>query len=122
MRYLNQIDNIHAAATIAKNRMRSNFWNTESIKADPVKFATQKAVYGELMIFGIDGIDVEKLFDTTYSIITAEEKIINPIGRMIDRAAYEKMTYEQKQRYVLKLSGFLHSVKCAYYRFCAAPQ
>ena len=113
MRYTDN-SNIHSAALDAKNRMRSGFWNTESIRSDPVKFATQKSVYGELLTFASFGIDVERLFNVAYSIITDTERILNPLGRMIEREIYENMTYEQKQRYVLKLSRLLYSIKQSY--------
>ena len=93
-------------AQSAKNRMKNGYWQgTKSYSISPVKeegtlsYAIEEEMYAKVR---------EMLFE--------DECVIDPIGRLMDRRVYAKMSPTARTRYVLELSKIYVRLKERFYR------
>ena len=97
----------------AKLRIKSGFW--ADCKADMDKhlqkareqgFNESKAgrYFAEQVSVKISGAKEDEFYLKVKKMLTEEGEVRDAIGRLTDRAYYDTLTYEEKQRYNLTLS------------------
>ena len=59
---------------------------------------------GTAVICTVKGGDDDAFYEKVKAILLAEGEVSDAIGRLTDRAYYDTLTYEEKQRYTLTLS------------------
>lgn len=105
-----------AMAKDAKRRMKSGYWSefdrmveakkreAEKEGANPSRIAD---FYIRKTIREVSGkkCDDEDFYVKVCEILLEEGEISDAIGRLIDHDVYDKLSYEQKQRYTLDLSN-----------------
>ena len=100
----------------AKNRLKSGFWQKhyEEVEKE-VEKAKEKGIPEEKVreymkakvlceIRGYDLTDEELFYQKVKKILIEEGEVSNAIGRLTDKDEFEKLSYDEKQRYTLKLS------------------
>ena len=91
-------------AQTAKNRMKNGYWQGAS---DSVPVAEEDRIgYAE----------EEELYAKVRAMLRADECVLDPIGKLMDMSAYEKMSATARMRYVLELSKIYVRLKERYYR------
>ena len=91
-------------AQSAKNRLKHGYWHGAANGA-PV------AEEGRI------GYAVEEeMYAKVRSMLSADECVIDPIGRLMDPSAYREMSPTARMRYVLELSKTYARLKERYYR------
>lgn len=93
-------------AQSAKNRMKNGYWQGggESLPR-PVR---EEGTIGYA--------EEEELYAKVREMLNADECVIDPIGRLIDKEAYAAMSSTARMRYVLELSKIYGKLKERYYR------
>ena len=91
-------------ARSAKNRLKNGYWQgaigtTPVERSDRIGYAAEEEIYAKVR-----------------AMLLADECVIDPIGRLMDAAAYERMSPTAKMRYVLELSKIYVRLKERYYR------
>jgi hypothetical protein len=114
-------------ALLAKQRMKMGYWQQimcerETMLEKAGENERSKKLISEVkreeirrdaeIILHIDtaGRD-EKMYEKVKCILSADELVTNPIGRLIEREIYESMDEEARQRYILKLSSKFRELK-----------
>ena len=91
-------------AKSAKNRLKNGYWHGA---ADRVPVAEEGRI----------GYAVEEdMYAKVRAMLSADECVLDPIGRLMDRTAYREMSPTAKMRYVLELSKIYVRLKERYYR------
>ena len=93
-------------AQSAKNRLKKGYWQgataAESIparKEDGIGYAAEEEMYAKVR-----------------EMLSSDECVIDPIGRLIDRDQFARMDFVERNRYVLELSKIYIRLKDRYYR------
>ena len=93
-------------AQSAKNRMKKGYWQgssaAESIparKEDALGYAEEEEMYAK----------VRKM-------LSSDECVIDPIGRLIDKQIFSTMDFAEKNRYVFDLAKIYARLKERYFR------
>ena len=91
-------------AQSAKNRMKSGYWHgaegaVPNVEEGKIGYAVEEEMYAKVR-----------------AMLGADECVIDPIGRLMDTAAYEKMSATARLRYVFELSKIYVRLKERYYR------
>ena len=93
-------------ARSAKNRLKKGYW-------EGVQNADGYSVGSE---GGIGYAAEEELYAKVRETLSSDECVMNPIGRLIDWARFEKMDQGERSAYVLELSKIYVRLKERYYR------
>lgn len=99
----------------AKNRLKNGFWqnyqhdlNEELKKAEMQGISTSKVkeYYYQKVSGDIKNVktDVEEFYLKVKRLLDTEGEVSNAIGRLTDKEVFDKLSYEEKQRYTLELS------------------
>lgn len=100
-------------ARAAKQRLKSNFWDdcknsiNENANEAKLRGANEAKVRTGMAIRvkeEIKGSVQDEFYLKVKSILESEGEVSDAIGRLTDQAVYQKLTYEEKQRYNLDLS------------------
>jgi len=91
-------------ARSAKNRMKNGYWHGAAGQ-EPVAEEGRIGYAAE-----------EEMYAKVRAMLSADECVFDPIGRLMDEDAYEKMSPTEKMRYVLELSKIYVRLKERYYR------
>ena len=108
------MNDIKEMARAAKQRLKNNFWDEckENISKSAllaremglnegrVKSSLRGKVQNE-----IKGEKQDEFYLKVKQLLDSEGEVSDAIGRLTDREYYETLSYEDKQRYTLKLSG-----------------
>ncbi len=98
----------------AKCRIKENFWESYRMERDEkLKIAeekgwgkqeTQQYLAQEIQrkISGEECVD--PFYEQVKALLLAEGEVSDAIGRLTDRAVYDRLSYTEKQRYTLELS------------------
>ena len=108
------MDDLKLMARAAKQRLKNNFWeecrknidegatlarvkglNETKVKSS-LKGRVKKEIHGEKQ----DGFYLK-----VKELLESEGEVSDAIGRLTDREYYETLSYEEKQRYTLRLSA-----------------
>lgn len=108
------MDDLKGMARGAKQRLKTNFW--QQCKEDVDKTAMQaeekgmNAVKVKSQLYGkvkssIKGEEKDEFYARVKELLDTYGEVSDAIGRLTDREYYDTLTYEEKQRYTLELSG-----------------
>lgn len=90
----------------------------EKAKAEGISESKVKEYYADIAEKEIKGkdLDFEAFYQNVKRLLDAEGEVGNALGRLTDKAYYESLTYEQRQKYNLNLSEkYIRSLE-RYYR------
>lgn len=108
------MEDIILMARAAKKRLKSNFWadckrnldeNTSDAKQKGVSELKVKSTLKGKVKSEIKGEQPDEFYLKVKKILDEEGEISDAIGRLTDKEVYEKLSYEEKQRYTLELSA-----------------
>lgn len=123
----NVAKSVKEAAREARNRLGSGYWQKlyrerevimEKAKAEGISESKVKEYYADIAEKEIKGkdLDFEAFYQNVKRLLDAEGEVGNALGRLTDKAYYESLTYEQRQKYNLNLSEkYIRSLE-RYYR------
>ena len=110
----NQPKSFKSIAKEAKNRLKSGFWeNCKDEWADERERARRAGVsesraghyFAGKVTCTIKGGDDDAFYEKVKAILVKEGEVSDAIGRLTDRAVFDKLSYEEKQRYNMELSA-----------------
>lgn len=108
------MEDVKQLAKAAKKRMKSNFWtdckrnideNTTEAKIRGLNETKIKSTLKEKVRSEIKGEKPDDFYLKVKKMLDAEGEVSDAIGRLTEREVYDKLTYEEKQRYTLQLSA-----------------
>ncbi len=115
------MDDIKNMARAAKQRLKSNFWNdckknlNENANEAKLRGANEAKVrtgMASRVKDEIKGGVKDEFYIKVKNMLDSEGEVSDAIGRLTDRSVYDKLTYEEKQRYNLDLSTkYLEALK-----------
>ena len=101
-------------ARAAKKRMKSNFWADCKKNADEHTVAALNNGVSEMRIKNsiaervqseVRGRREDEFYLKVKALLDSEGEVSDAIGRLTDREYYDKLSYEDQQRYTLTLSS-----------------
>ncbi len=104
---------IKSVAKDAKRRLKNGFWEgcEEELKSElararraGVSESRAARYFTDKVALRLAGGEDEAFYARVRVMLLAEGEVSDAIGRLIDRAYYETLSYEEKQRYTLRLS------------------
>ncbi len=105
---------LKALAKEAKRRMKKGFWQEcEEKLASERTHAKEQGIneskleryFQEKVASSIKGETPDEFYEKVKNLLLTEGEVSDAIGRLTDRAYYETLSYAEKQRYNLELSG-----------------
>jgi hypothetical protein len=108
------MDDIKSAARQAKSRLKNNFW--QQCQSDVEGFMLQAKQKGlnqnvvKSQLYGkvkssIEGSEQDEFYLKVKDLLDKYGEVSDIIGRLTDWDYYNKLNYEEKQRYTLQLSS-----------------
>ena len=97
----------------AKSRIKSGFWSAckedmdkrlETARATGVNESKAGRYFAEKVSAQIAGEKQDEFYLKVKEMLLNEGEVSNAIGRLTDKAYYDTLSYEEKQRYTLSLS------------------
>ena len=97
----------------AKSRIKSGFWTAckedmderlENARAAGVNESKAGRYFAEKVSAKIAGEKEDEFYLKVKQMLESEGEVSNAIGRLTDKAYYDTLSYEEKQRYTLSLS------------------
>ena len=97
----------------AKSRIKSGFWSEckedmskslEQARKNGVNESKAGRYFAERVSAQIAGEKEDEFYLKVKKILLEEGEVSNAIGRLTDKAYYDGLTYDEKQRYTLALS------------------
>lgn len=107
------MEDIKLMARAAKNRLKTNYWadckknldeNTTEAKNKGLSEIKIKSSLKDRVKSEIKGEKQDEFYLKVKKLLETEGEVSDAIGRLTDREIYEKLSYEEKQRYNLELS------------------
>lgn len=108
------MEDIKLMARAAKQRLKNNFWTdckksfnenaTEAKERGISEIKVKSSLKGKVKST-IRGEHDDEFYLRVKALLDAEGEVSDAIGRLTDREYYEKLSYEEKQRYTLDLSN-----------------
>lgn len=101
-------------ARAAKKRMKSSFWADCKKNADAHALEALQSGVSEMRIKNsiaervqseVRGRREDEFYLKVKALLDSEGEVSDAIGRLTDREIYDKLSYEEKQRYTLELSA-----------------
>ncbi len=108
------MDSIKLKARQAKQRLKSNFWEDCKRQISDGQIAAKTQGLNENKVSAyvktqvkttINGEKQDDFYLKVKQLLDEEGEVSDAIGRLTDREVYEKLSYEEKQRYSLELSA-----------------
>ena len=108
------MEDIKQVAKAAKKRMKSNFWadckrnideNTKKKKNKGLNEFKVKTTLTDKVKNEIKGEKRDEFYLKVKELLDTEGEVSDAIGRLTEREVYDKLNYEEKQRYTLQLSA-----------------
>lgn len=93
-------------AQSAKNRLKKGYW--QGAATDEVVPSRAESEIGYAL--------EEEMYAKVREMLSADECVLDPIGRLIDRGRFQKMSFPERDRYVLELAKIYAKLKERYYR------
>lgn len=108
------MDDLKAMAKQAKKRLSTNFWKQCKQDVDVAAMQAEKSgknvskvrnhLYGKVRSV-IRGETEDAFYKKVKTLLDEHGETSDAIGRLTDRNYYDKLSYEEKQRYTMELSG-----------------
>lgn len=104
---------LRGMARQAKTRIKSGFWlQCKEEKEEKMKLAEENGRNGlEAQRYFKSGVEKkirgetqDEFYEKVKELLLSEGEVSNAIGRLTDHEVYDKLSYEEKQRYTLDLS------------------
>ena len=104
---------LKAEARRAKSRMKSGFWTEckedlqqqmQNARKQGVNESKAGRFFAERVSKQIAGETEDEFYLKVKKMLLSEGEVSNAIGRLTDKAYYDTLSYEEKQRYTLSLS------------------
>ncbi|MBQ8319775.1 MAG: hypothetical protein IJX81_02750 [Clostridia bacterium] len=104
---------LKGAAKAAKLRMKNGFWaRCKEEKEEKMKLALENGAneleaeryFKKGVEKKIRGEEQDEFYERVKEMLLSEGEVSDAIGRLTDHEVYDKLTYEEKQRYTLDLS------------------
>ena len=92
-------------AQSAKNRLKKGYWQGASEDVVPSHAESEIGYAAE-----------EEMYAKVREMLSVDECVLDPIGRLIDRGRFQKMDPVERDRYVLDLAKIYVRLKERYYR------
>lgn len=115
------MEDIKNMARAAKQRLKSNFWddckknmneNANEAKLRGVNEAKVRTGMASRVKDEIKGQIQDEFYLKVKAMLDSEGEVSDAIGRLTDKSVYERLSYEEKQRYNLELSNkYLEALK-----------
>lgn len=106
VRMIKENSELKKLAQSAKNRMKKGYWQGASAaeiipahREDKLGYAAEEEMYAKVR-----------------EMLSVDECVMDPIGRLIDKTLFGEMTFAEKNRYVFDLSKVYVRLKNRYYR------
>ena len=108
------MDDIIVLARAAKKRLKSNFWadckknldeNASDLKSKGMSEAKAKSTLTDRVKSEIKGEKQDDFYLKVKNMLDTEGEVSDAIGRLTDKNVYDALSYEEKQRYNLRLSA-----------------
>lgn len=108
------MDDIKDLARAAKKRLKSNFWDDCKKNFDEGRLEAKNRGISEMKVKStltrrvkseIKGEKEDAFYLRVKALLDSEGEVSDAIGRLTDREVYDKLNYEEKQRYNLELSA-----------------
>lgn len=108
------MDDIKLMARAAKNRLKTNYWadckknfdeNTNEAKNKGLSEMKIKSSLKDRVKSEIKGEKHDEFYLKVKKLLDEEGEVSDAIGRLTDREVYDKLSYEEKQRYNFELSS-----------------
>ena len=108
------MDDIKEMARAAKQRLKNNFWeeckrdldnNTFRAREQGLNEGKVKSTLRGKVTSEIKGEKQDGFYLKVKELLDKEGEVSDAIGRLTDREYYDSLSYEDKQRYTLQLSG-----------------
>ena len=126
-----EISEIKRRALLAKQRLKMGYWQRMQEDRDKVMGATNNnelihSAHNERMLeserdtrraLGDDFAERDELlYSKVRDMLDRDEDVMNPIGLLMDKDAFDHMDADNKQRYILELSAKFRELKDRYYK------
>lgn len=117
------MEDIKCLARAAKRRLKSNFWadckknldeGTQDARNRGVSEIKVKSGLTRRVKSEIKGEKPDEFYLKVKTLLETEGEVSDAIGRLTEKEVYEKLTYEEKQRYNLELSAKYHAALARY--------
>lgn len=115
------MDDIIKMARAAKSRLKSNYWadckknideNTNEARKKGLNEAKVKTTLSRRVKNEIKGEKPDEFYLKVKKLLDEEGEVSDAIGRLTDKEYYDTLSYEEKQRYSLEISGkYLQALK-----------
>ena len=115
------MDDIIKMARAAKSRLKSNYWadckknideNTNEAKKKGLNEAKVKTTLSRRVKDEIKGEKPDEFYLKVKKLLDEEGEVSDAIGRLTDKQYYDTLSYEEKQRYSIEISGkYLQALK-----------
>ena len=115
------MDDIIKMARAAKSRLKSNYWadckknideNTNEAKKKGLNEAKVKTTLSRRVKNEIKGEKPDEFYLKVKKLLDEEGEVSDAIGRLTEKEYYDTLSYEEKQRYSLEISGkYLQALK-----------
>lgn len=108
------MDDIKDMARAAKQRLKNNFWDECKKNFDEKTVNARELGLNEGKVINslkgrvkseIKGEKQDEFYLKVKKLLDAEGEVSDAIGRLTDREVYDRLSYEERQRYTLQLSG-----------------
>ena len=105
--------NFRNMAKEAKARLKNGFWENyrrdlagelARAKSEGLNESKVERYFAGKITYTISGGDDEGFYEKVRRLLLAEGRVSDAIGRLTDKEEFEKLSYEEKQRYTLRLS------------------
>ena len=93
-------------AQTAKNRLKKGYWQGRAAEESVPSHSET----------GIGYAAEEEMYAKVREMLSVDECVIDPIGRLIDRKRFQEMTFSERDRYVLELAKVYARLKDRFYR------
>ena len=111
--YGGKVRTLRDEARRAKSRIKSGFWSEckedmgqklERARENGLNESKAERYFKTQVEAKIEGRKEDEFYLRVKAMLTSEGEVSDAIGRLTDKAYYETLTYEEKQRYNLALS------------------
>ena len=105
--------NFRNMAKEAKARLKNGFWENyrrdlagelARAKSEGLNASKVERYFAGKITYTIRGGDDDGFYEKVKRLLLAEGEVSDAIGRLTDKEEFEKLSYEEKQRYTLRLS------------------
>ncbi len=105
--------NFRSVAKEAKARLKKGFWENyrrdlagelARAKEEGLNESKVERYFAGKVTYTIRGGEDDEFYEKVKKLLLSEGEVSDAIGRLTDKEAFAKLSYEEKQRYTLRLS------------------